>query len=117
MLLVAVAVAAAMFLAGRLGSAWWLAGAPALVAIAALFTLLQPIVVEPLFNRFEPVRDRALVAEIETLAERLGVPVDDVLVADASRRTTAGNAYVSGLGPSKRVVLLRHDSRRPLHGR
>ena len=105
MLLVAVAVAAAMFLAGRLGSAWWFAGAPALVGIAALFTLLQPIVVEPLFNRFEPVRDRALVTEIETLAERLGVPVDDVLVADASRRTTAANAYVSGLGPSKRVVL------------
>jgi STE24 endopeptidase len=105
MLLVAIAVAAAMFLAGKLGSAWWLAGAPALVGIAALFTLLQPIVVEPLFNRFEPVRDRALVREIESLAERLDVQVDEVLVADASRRTTAGNAYVSGLGPSKRVVL------------
>jgi Zn-dependent protease with chaperone function len=103
--LVAIAVAAAMFLAGKLGSAWWLAGAPVLVAIAALFTVLQPLVVEPLFNRFEPVRDRRLVTEIETLAERLGVRVDEVLVADASRRTTAGNAYVSGLGPSKRVVL------------
>ena len=73
--------------------------------IAALFTLLQPVVVEPLFNRFEPVRDRELVMDVETLADRLGVQVDEVLVADASRRTTAGNAYVSGLGPSKRVVL------------
>jgi STE24 endopeptidase len=103
--LVAIAVAGAMFLAGKLGASWWLAGAPALVAIATLFTLLQPVIVEPLFNRFHPVRDRALTADIEESARRLGVRVDDVLVADASRRTTTGNAYVSGLGPSKRVVL------------
>ena len=105
LVLVAIAIALAMFLAARLGSSWWLVGAPAVVVIAALFTLLQPLVVEPLFNRFEPVQDPALVADIEGLADRLGVEVDEVLVADASRRTTAGNAYVSGLGPSKRVVL------------
>ena len=105
LVLVTVAVAGAMFLASKLGSSWWLAGAPALVGLAALFTLLQPLVVEPLFNRFEPVKDPALVADIEELADRMGVRVDEVLVADASRRTTAGNAYVSGLGPSKRVVL------------
>jgi STE24 endopeptidase len=93
--LVAVAVGGAMFLATRLGPSWWLAGAPALVAIAAVFTLLQPVVVEPLFNRFEPVRDRQLVASIEESARALGVRVDEVLVADASRRTTTGNAYVS----------------------
>jgi STE24 endopeptidase len=103
--LVAIAVAGAMFLAAKLGSAWWVAGAPAVAAIAVLFTLLQPLIVEPLFNRFEPVRDRALAAEIEETARVLGVHVDDVLVADASRRTTSGNAYVSGIGPSKRVVL------------
>jgi STE24 endopeptidase len=103
--LVAIAVAGAVFLASKLGASWWLAGAPALVAIATLFTLLQPLIVEPLFNRFQPVRDRALTADIEESAGKLGVRVDDVLVADASRRTTTGNAYVSGLGPSKRVVL------------
>jgi STE24 endopeptidase len=105
LILVAIAVGLAVFLAARLGSSWWLVGAPAVVVIAALFTLLQPVLVEPLFNRFEPVRDRALVADIEELADRLDVEVDEVLVADASRRTTAANAYVSGLGPSKRVVL------------
>jgi len=103
--LVAIAVTGAILLATKLGASWWLAGAPALAAIAALFTLLQPVVVEPLFNRFEPVRDRALAADIEESARALGVHVDDVLVADASRRTTTGNAYVSGIGPSKRVVL------------
>jgi STE24 endopeptidase len=84
---------------------WWLPTSGAVVALSAVFLFLSPIVIEPLFNRFEPLRDRALAAEIEESAQTLGVRVEDVLVADASRRTTTGNAYVSGLGPSKRVVL------------
>src|SRR5919108_2837899 len=103
--LVAAVVAAVLFLAGRLGASWWLAGAPALVAAAIVLVLAQPLVIQPLFNRFEPIRDRALAAEIEALAARLGVHVDTVQVADASRRTTAGNAYVAGIGPTRRVVL------------
>jgi STE24 endopeptidase len=62
-------------------------------------------VVEPAFNRFEPLDDERLSASLVALAEREGVTVGDVLVADASRRTTTLNAYVSGLGPTKRVVL------------
>jgi STE24 endopeptidase len=103
--LVSIAVAGAVWLAGRFGRRWWLAGAPALVAIAIVFIVVQPLVVQPLFNRFEPLPDRELAAQIERLAAELGVDVDDVLVADASRRTTTANAYVAGLGPTRRVVL------------
>ena len=103
--LVTIGVAGAVWLAARLGPRWWLAAAPALVGIAALFILAQPLVVQPLFNRFEPLRDRALAARIESIASRMGVNVDDVLVADASRRTTTANAYVAGIGPTRRVVL------------
>jgi len=103
--LVSIAVAGAVWLAGRLGRRWWLAGAPALVAVAGVFLVVQPLVVQPLFNRFEPLPDRALAAEIQGLAEDLGVDVDEVLVADASRRTTTANAYIAGLGPTRRVVL------------
>jgi STE24 endopeptidase len=103
--LVSIGVAGAVWLAGRLGPRWWLAGAPALVAVGVLFILAQPLVVQPLFNRFEPLADRGLAAEIEELAAGMGVDVDDVLVADASRRTTTANAYVAGLGPTRRVVL------------
>jgi STE24 endopeptidase len=103
--LVSIAVAGAVWLAGRLGRRWWLVGAPALVAIAAVFILVQPLVVQPLFNRFEPLPDRELATRIEQLAAELGVDVDDVLVADASRRTTTANAYVAGIGPTRRVVL------------
>ncbi len=103
--LVSIAVAGAVWLAGRFGPRWWLVGAPALVAVAVLFIVAQPLVVQPLFNRFEPLPDRELAAQIEEIAADMGVDVDDVLVADASRRTTTANAYIAGIGPTRRVVL------------
>ncbi len=103
--LVAIAVAGAMALARRLGPPWWLAGAPAFVGLAVLFVVLQPLVVQPLTNRFQPLGNRTLAREIERLAAREGVDIDKVEVADASRRTTTANAYVAGIGPTRRVVL------------
>jgi Zn-dependent protease with chaperone function len=103
--LVSIAVAGAVWLAARFGPRWWLVGAPALAVIGVVFILLQPLVVQPLFNRFEPLGDPALKAQIKELAAGMGVEVDDVLVADASRRTTTANAYIAGLGPTRRVVL------------
>ncbi|MBD0318182.1 MAG: M48 family metalloprotease [Thermoleophilia bacterium] len=103
--LVSIAVAGAVFLAGRLGRRWWLAGGPALVAVGALFVVAQPLVVQPLFNRFHPLSDRRLATGVERLGERIGVRVETVQVADASRRTTTANAYVAGLGPTRRVVF------------
>ena len=103
--LVSLAVVGAVFLATRLGRRWWIAGAPALVALGAVFVLAQPLVVQPLFNRFEPLPDQRLAAEVRRLGERLGVEVETVEVADASRRTTTANAYVAGIGPTRRVVF------------
>jgi STE24 endopeptidase len=103
--LVSIGVAGAVWLAGRLGRRWWIAGAPALAAIAVLYIVAQPLVVQPLFNRFEPLDDARLTGEVEQLAASMGVDVDEVLVADASRRTTTANAYIAGLGPTRRVVL------------
>jgi STE24 endopeptidase len=70
-----------------------------------VYLLAQPLVVQPLFNRFEPLANRELAGRIKVLARSEGVEVDRVLVADASRRTTTANAYVAGVGPTKRVVL------------
>ena len=89
----------------RFGGRWWIPGAAVVIAFGAATTLLWPVVVDPLFNRFEPLpagRERAAVLE---LADRAGVDVGEVYVMDASRRTTAANAYVAGLGQTKRVVL------------
>ena len=103
--LTAIAVTAALLLAERFGRRWWIPAVPALTAIALLLVVVQPYVISPLFNRFEPIPDRELARRIQTLARRMGVEIETVQVADASRRTTTGNAYVAGLGPSRRVVL------------
>lgn len=84
---------------------WYLPlGAGALFASYAL-SMAYPVVVEPLFNRFTPLPDGDLRAQLVDMADRQGVDVGEVLVADASRRTTTLNAYVSGLGETKRLVL------------
>jgi STE24 endopeptidase len=85
---------------------WWALPAGAALALAVLFlSFVAPVVLEPLFNRFRPLEDEALADDLRRLSERASVPVREVLVADASRRTTKVNAYVSGIGRTRRVVL------------
>ena len=64
-----------------------------------------PVVVEPVFNKFTSMPDGPLRTSLLQLAREDGVPVDDVLVADASRRTSSLNAYVSGIGATRRIVV------------
>ena len=104
-------VLAAAALLGLVGLAralpgWWAAPAAAAFAFAALLlSFVAPVVLEPLFNRYSPLEDAALARELRRLAEQAGVPVRDVLVQDASRRTRKANAYVSGLARTRRVVV------------
>ncbi|MEU4425633.1 M48 family metallopeptidase [Actinoplanes sp. NPDC024001] len=84
---------------------WWAFGAAGAAGLVVLLSFVLPVLVEPIFNRFTPMPDGPLRTELLALAERDGVPVRDVLVADASRRTRAVNAYVSGLGPTRRIVV------------
>ena len=79
------------------------AGLSALLVLAGSF--LYPLLVEPVFNDFHRMPDGQLRTEILRLAGQEGVSVHDVLVADASRRTTTLNAYVSGFGSTRRVVV------------
>lgn len=103
--LTGLAVIVVLALVRRLPTSWWAAGALA----AALLTLggsyVYPVLVEPVFNRFTPMADSPLRTDLLALAARDDVHVKDVLVADASRRTTALNAYVSGFGNSRRIVV------------
>lgn len=92
-------------LARRFPRRWYVpAGALSVVAVFA-GSLLYPLAVEPLFNRFTPMADGRFKESVLALAREEGVSVDDVLVSDASRRTTTINAYVSGLGGSRRIVV------------
>jgi STE24 endopeptidase len=93
-----------------LGARWRPPGWPFVAALAAavlvvVLALLGPVLIEPLFNRFRPLGGGPLRTRLLALAADMGVPVSDVLVADASRRTTRVNAYVSGIGRTRRVVV------------
>jgi STE24 endopeptidase len=87
------------------GRRWWVPASVAIVAIAAVFTYASPLVIEPIFNDFDELPDGELRSEVLELAERADVDVGEVYRVDASRRTTGANAYVNGLGHTKRVVL------------
>jgi len=97
--------AAAVALARALPGWWALPAGAALALAVLLLSFVAPIVLEPLFNRFRPLGDETLAASLRLLSQRAGVPVREVLVADASRRTTKVNAYVSGIGRTRRVVV------------
>ena len=84
---------------------WWIPAAGAGMAGGSLLTLVAPVVLDPAFNRFSPLAAGPLRDDVFDLARRAGVRVREVYEVDASRRTTAANAYVTGLGPTKRVVL------------
>ncbi len=84
---------------------WWVWGWAAFTGLIALLTFLWPVVIAPLFNRFTPLEAGPVRTRLERLADKSGVEVGDVLVADASRRTTTENAYVAGLGATKQLVV------------
>jgi STE24 endopeptidase len=84
---------------------WWVPAAFGAAVLVVVVSFLYPLLVEPVFNRFQPMPDGSLRTSLLELAKQDGVPVRDVLVADASRRTSTLNAYVSGFGASRRIVV------------
>ncbi|MDP9293875.1 MAG: M48 family metalloprotease, partial [Actinomycetota bacterium] len=96
----------------RFGPRWWAPGAVVVVAFGIAFTYAGPVVLDPVFNRFTPLPAGRARSDVLDLARRAGLRVGEVYEVDASRRTTAANAYVTGLGRTKRVVIydnLLHD--------
>jgi STE24 endopeptidase len=103
------AIAVAML--RRLGRYWWVGGTVAVVGFAVVFTWLAPVLLEPAFNKFEELPPGKTRSEVLRLGEQAGVKIGHVYRVDASRRSTAVNAYVNGLGPTKRVVIFDNTLR------
>lgn len=95
----------AVVLIRRLPRAWPPVAGLAAAGVTALLVFAAPLVLEPLAYRFSPLPDGPVRDEVVRVLESAGTRVDQLLVADASRRTTKQNAYVSGLGATRRVVL------------
>ncbi len=84
---------------------WWARAAGGSIVAGSLLAALAPVVLDPLFNRFDPLDAGPVRDDVFALARDAGVRVREVYAVDASRRTTAANAYVTGFGPTKRVVI------------
>ncbi|MBN2072948.1 MAG: M48 family metalloprotease, partial [Actinobacteria bacterium] len=84
---------------------WWIVSAAIMIVFIVAATYLYPVLIDPLFYDFEKPGDRELEKDIITLAQRAGINTREVLVADASRRTLKANAYFTGVGNTKRIVL------------
>jgi Zn-dependent protease with chaperone function len=84
---------------------WWLWTSLLAIPLAAFFILIAPIVIDPLFNKFGPMKDKQLEQSILQLASRAGIEGARVFEVDKSADTNTVNAYVTGFGSSKRIVL------------
>jgi STE24 endopeptidase len=87
------------------GAAWWLWAWGALTAFQLLAMVIYPTLIAPLFNKFEPLSDDALVTRVQALMQRCGFRAKGFFVMDGSRRSAHANAYFTGMGASKRVVF------------
>lgn len=104
-LLLALVMGAVFWLIGWSPGRWWLL-VWAFLALFGLFMMfISPYVIEPLFNRFEPIDEPGLEERIRELMEKAGLQVGRVMKMDASRRSRHSNAYFTGIGKVKRIVL------------
>ena len=92
---------------------WWLYGWAVMAAISLLIGVLAPVVIMPIFNKFTPLDDADLRQELLDLARQADADVSEVLVSDASRRSRKDNAFVTGFGKTRRLVLFDTILARP----
>jgi STE24 endopeptidase len=84
---------------------WWLVVTLATVPLTALIAQLFPVLIAPRFNEYVPLKDETLAERIREISARTGIEVAGVLTMDMSRRTSKANAFFTGMGPTRRIVL------------
>ena len=84
---------------------WWLAGWVFMLLFSIFLLYISPYVIEPLFNKFKPMEDISLEGKIKETLARVGLKINRVFSMDASKRSSHSNAYFTGIGHVKRIVL------------
>jgi STE24 endopeptidase len=88
-----------------LPQSWWFAAWVFFALFQMLMIWLYPLVIAPLFNKYVPVKDEVLRERIMAMAEKAGLRAEGIFEVDAGKRSRHSNAYFTGLGRSKRIVL------------
>jgi len=104
-ILLSIMIAGAFWLIDKLPHIWWLPVWGFFVVFTIFVIYISPYVLEPLFNKFTPIEDKELEKEIESVLAKGGITVRGVYRMDASKRTKHSNAYFTGIGRVKRIVL------------
>jgi STE24 endopeptidase len=89
----------------RLGKNWWVWGAVVSIGLLTVTSLIAPVYIAPLFNKFNKLQDPKIKDPILSLARANGIPVTEVYEVDASKQSTRVSAYVSGFLGTERIVL------------
>lgn len=96
---------AVLWLIKTLPEFWWLAGWGFVLLFSIFLLYISPYVIEPLFNKFSPIEDESLEERIKEVLSRAGLKINRVFTMDASKRSSHSNAYFTGIGHVKRIVL------------
>ncbi len=94
-----------LWLMERLGPTWWIWGASLVIGFQFILLVIYPILIAPLFNKFTPLEDGEMKHQLMALADKCQFHTKDIFVMDGSRRSTHSNAYFTGLGKGRRIVL------------
>ncbi|HKO57035.1 MAG TPA: M48 family metallopeptidase [Thermoanaerobaculia bacterium] len=84
---------------------WWIAVWLGSIPLSIIGVIIFPLIIDPLFNKFEPFKREPLRSRLLAEATHAGIPNAEVFEVNASKQTTTMNAYVTGIGPTKRIVL------------
>ncbi|AZB42265.1 M48 family peptidase [Bacillus sp. FJAT-42376] len=98
-------VSVLLYLIRRFKKRWWLAAWGLSVPFTLFLMFLQPVVLDPLYNDFYPLKNKELETKILTIAERADIPAEHVYEVNMSAKTNSMNAYVTGIGSNSRIVL------------
>lgn len=84
---------------------WWFYAWLLSVPFSLFMMFIQPVIIDPLYNDFYPLKDKELEAKILAIADEANIPAEHVYEVDMSTKTNALNAYVTGIGSNSRIVL------------
>ena len=104
-ILLSLVISIGLYLVQKSPDFWWFWVWCFFFAFTIFMMYISPYVIEPLFHRFRPIQDEALVGSIRALMQKVGIKVSRVFMMDASKRTSHTNAYFTGIGKVKRIVL------------